>query len=349
MIRVILCLLIIVPLELRAQEKVTPTTSSTPSVKVGSQEELAQLELTMAETLFASAPNLENRSAVLAALERLVSVTCFANLLQKLSYVPPAPAGCQRYLGELLRQYPENPVAICARDGIDAPSCIDAFAQQTLLALETPDLPVPKHVALDLKLHMSKNATRIEQVESEINTANQTLAKTGTPEAREALNKALGEMLALQCKVSQLVIRELAAPPPRPTPVRTQATKPALDDPALSDIDSAIQAIRAAAGMTPQAAERRRPDSEFQDYSQRQGKRATGPFQQRVRLLPKLCIDHITQVLAFNPAHPAAICYRDSFVAPSCIQALRTARQTKTSGSAGPRTPAKRTDGLATF
>lgn len=333
----------------------TPSPAATPKIvpqtpiQIGNQEELGLLQLSMAENMYLTNATLENKAGIILALEKLVVVSCFSTLLRDLSYQIPASSKCQGYAERLLEQNQDNPLALCARDGFDSQGCRTAFSQQAVAAVGSPGITVPEHVLMELKLHLTKNAVRTEQLNVELAKTVQQLQNKPSLEASDEFRKALGQVLAIQCFSPQVALKEVSARPTVPPP--PVPTSKVIPDPSYSDLQAAIHTLKAtssAVELSKDALEERygvhkaaQPPPEPQA--------TPAPYQLRVRVLPPDCLQFIAQALRLDPKSPEAICYRDSFVAPSCLDAVKAARAIKRPAKKGAGSNQKPRDGLDNF
>lgn len=145
-----------------------------PRGSLGSPLELAQWEADIAENSYSIHKTDRNLSSLLGAYEKILQLTCMPELLKTLQYSgAPKDPTCLKYLDATLKIDRENPIAVCARDGIDSKSCEDAFlAQETeTYAADNPLWPPEEGVGQDLDIQLESrttNTAEISKLESEL-------------------------------------------------------------------------------------------------------------------------------------------------------------------------------------
>ncbi len=150
-----------------------PAATITPRPK---SVQIVEWELQMAESNFALNSSNGNRSRLLMALERFVVSICMPTLAKQIIHKSiPDTDECKRTLAELLSLDTENPVAVCARDGIDSKSCASASRSQaveayTLSSYRDSFSGNPETAEMDLafKLADEKNVEQIKKVQIEL-------------------------------------------------------------------------------------------------------------------------------------------------------------------------------------
>lgn len=196
---------------LSASAEPTPSHNrSTPAAKkadtISSAVGLNELKIEMAETRLKLIKDPSIISDLASALEEYLNTTCMAQLPQTLSYAGhPSDPICIARIQRLLEINPNNPVAVCAQEGIASKPCIDAYQNQAIVIV----YPATKADNLDpaIRVGLSKvTMDRIAKVEESLQAVNAKYKQTLTPdEKRELLNDAAtlyDQILNLSCKVS---------------------------------------------------------------------------------------------------------------------------------------------------
>ncbi len=133
------------------------TTSSSSQTTIRSENSssdisIAEIEMRMAESSYRITHSEERRLELVVAYEKMLGRVCMPKLLINKSYQPdPKNNECQDLINKVLSLYPHSPVAICARDGMLADSCKDAFVNQTFTTIKD-DSRKPTIPDLDLQL-----------------------------------------------------------------------------------------------------------------------------------------------------------------------------------------------------
>src|SRR5690606_4225125 len=98
----------------------------------------------------------------------VIALACMPHVMQSLQYAgSPKDPVCLETIDRVLKIDVENPIAICARDGIDSKSCESAFAAQER-EVYPPNLPLwPESEGPGSDLEMQLEASRtMSQAES---------------------------------------------------------------------------------------------------------------------------------------------------------------------------------------
>ncbi|MCB0317476.1 MAG: hypothetical protein KDD56_01880 [Bdellovibrionales bacterium] len=97
--------------------------------------ELRKWELEIADHTYSFEKNPDNVSEVLNSLENYAQLICMPKLYLKLSYTQEdLQPQCNDLIDRLFSINPNNPTAICIRDGLEASSCQEAFSNQSIIS-----------------------------------------------------------------------------------------------------------------------------------------------------------------------------------------------------------------------
>ena len=176
---------------------------------------LNDLAFRMAESTFQSSPNQKNFSILVDSAEKLLADNCFSTLHKTLVFDPQKnSAECQSSIDNTLAIDDENPLAICARDGLEASSCREASSSIIFAVLYPNTSPwdlgnSTTNEDLDTRLLETGVADRIQDLEIKLNKAemrgnSQTEAAI---DEKKSLKKELLTTLNLACKVYRLSIK----------------------------------------------------------------------------------------------------------------------------------------------
>ena len=164
-----------------------------------SSSEVISWEQQMAQSAFELNPSIENRAELVHVLERLTQVSCMYELPKLLVYVGGSEEiECLKAVRSLLDLQQNNPVAICARDGIDAGTCQQAYKEQVV---EAGNFEAPARLA-QLSNDLEQALSRYQQSSS---------TPADTLNFRRAAHKSLTEIcrktgLRLEANSSELNI-----------------------------------------------------------------------------------------------------------------------------------------------
>ena len=186
---------------------VTPVTRSPLTSR-----ELIDLRIQMAESGYDLQKTPENFSTMVVGYEDMVSALCMSGLHESLFHAAnPTEPNCRRYLDKLLELFPEDPVGMCARDGIDSRNCYDQFAYQQVDTYTFYDRNQPGQsspLQLDLKLSQDKDRPQLEIFTRKVNEAQLAFSQNKNATTRKALAESLYRLLGLQCRIVRTAIEE---------------------------------------------------------------------------------------------------------------------------------------------
>jgi hypothetical protein len=193
---------------------------ATPDSSLASALGVAELKLQMAESTYKLRPSLKTLSEYVVSLEEITNTTCLKTLPRTLVYNgQPTDPNCIALMEKLFKLYPEDPVATCVRDGIEAKSCITAYGNQETIAydgsLSESELPDPA-----LKVGLSKaEVDRLDFLSQTLTELDVRYRAAATPQEKHKLimdaADAYAQALAISCRVTamSLVKKEGALDP----------------------------------------------------------------------------------------------------------------------------------------
>lgn len=289
-------------------------------------------------------------SELVGSLERLIDYQCASSF--KLGAPAPKISGdCAKSVDELLDLDSENPVALCARDGLSSKSCVSAFEKQEVGSLNpssysfldeltTPELSRQASDSFNLEFQLAEakdNGERSEK-DAEARRLEGQIISADSPALREQLRNLYAEILHGSCKFSRLRLAlEEEMVGLREAIFYSAKNAQAKPTPVPGSVEDLVQKFSEPNGSpTPAGGSK-------------------GYF--RIRLLGPLCSNVVQRAVMNTPDLAAAICYRDGWDSPSCATALdRESKRPKTNDSTapdqpgtGPKAPAVREGGMATF
>ena len=294
--------------------------SSAARVPFAKGADMTTLRLSMAESVFALDPSLENRANLILAIERVVEESCMPRLTQTLQHLGmnslPAPQkeSCRKQLFALFALDGASPTGFCARDGIDSANCAAAYKNQVsgsygggYVAPTTPEALRP-----GMKATAQDQAALLYQ---ELRQRKAALLDHESIEGRIAIRTLYARLLTINCAVVRLALQELPPQEAMAASNRDSMLGRPLDPnvPIEQYVDVLVQGARAKATPTggPSAGN---PDGAAP---------TEGPPFFRNRLTSDACQFYVREGLQFEPGFAAPICHSEGFSSPQCITALR--------------------------
>ncbi|MBN8549541.1 MAG: hypothetical protein J0M12_09520 [Deltaproteobacteria bacterium] len=333
-----------------AAASVAPTRTTRKPGPLGSPKEIAQWQLDIAKSSYELRASERNITSVITAYERLIQFTCMPDLSTSLQHPgSPRDPECLKYLEATLALDGENPVATCARDGIDSRACSDAFAAQQTLPYSPlyPLWPPEEGGATDLDIVLASHGSDEEQI-AKLNAEVNSLESRGAfnPKLREEvaprLTEATSQLTELTCKTVKPKIEYLFGMPGQqiksatiPAVAYSDQFREFLRSQPVEQRPAAIQKLLQSDmnSVDPRAADPNSgPMSEVLRELNPAQKRNPGVSRSRPdgvvrsRYLSPECLKLIEKTLAKTPGSSIAICARDGNSAPTCIQAKRNER-----------------------
>ena len=316
------------------------TPSATPSLAAPvahsplSPQELIDLRIQMAESGYDLQKTPENFSTMVVGYEDMVSALCMPELHESLFHgANPTEPNCRRYLDKLLELFPDDPVGICARDGIDSQNCYDQFAYQQIDTYTFYDRNQPGQsspLELDLKLAREKDRPQIEILAKKVNDAQLAFGQNKSAATRKILAQSLYQFLGLQCRIVRTAIEER----PRAVVISRLSQhdgdkkKESVSDPLLGYIDDKL-----GGGSSPTPTPIPLPTE----------------LKVRVRYLTPECLNAIAQYGAIDTYLAAPICTREGSISPRCVRAKRIERKYTLEPSVRFKTGAGDAGGIVSF
>lgn len=276
-----------VTVEAPTSEIVKSTVSPAPT-KAGPRDkpqELLELAVQLAENNFHLRASPFSRAALVMALEKLLDHQCFKKLHVTLGYdKPPTDTACRETIERILSIDSGNPVAVCARDGIDSKLCISSYAAQKIAIFDpAKDPPQGELPDLEVKLSETRYQDKLRQIENDLVRYISEYRKTKKYEFLKGALALLDQALQLSCKVVRISLEDSNA---NPLPTIAAAPSPS----AASEAGTAVPKLT--------------------NYS-------------RVRYITRSCAKFINETLRLEKNYPTAVCYRDGQTSPACIGAKR--------------------------
>jgi hypothetical protein len=294
-----------------------------------------ELKIEMAESSWKIKRSLRNLTELANALEAYLNENCFGDMLKTLSYAgPPTNPDCLARMDRLLDIYPDNPVATCLRDGIEAQSCSDTYRGQSMKqfspSTSEEDVPDPA-LRVGLSAQDVQKLRAINETLSNINKDYQTAStddekQKHTDDAMHLYDQAL----SIACKIVALQLED-------PAGGKTVEE----EHPTIREVREKLLKIPPA--LRPEYQERMTTEAE-EELAKAKGSpsdqklilkkieviqnpevdttpRAAGKLRYRV-VLPE-CYDLVGKSAILVPNLPSPTCHRDGWQSPQCLAAVK--------------------------
>lgn len=292
-----------------------------------------ELEQHLAKSKFEKQKGLEERATLVRVYERMAIALCFPSIAALVAQHSGEPdPRCNEILTELGSLHKNNTIITCFQQGLDSLECARAFEVQTVRPYrygeyERLKLTLQQTSPLDSPAVSARFETLKAKMQRDIEAFN----KEGSITNLKRMDASLFAVLSILCSDDGLEL-SVNAPEVSPTPGKS------LTGSELS-LSEAIDALEAKGkGKKPTAA----PTVLSDDNAY---------F--RTRLLSSACYDTISDALDIDVRIPSATCFRDGFLAPSCLSALRRLKTLQDpptkAGSVGSNSSEDNRDGLASF
>lgn len=302
-----------------------------PQGTLNSPVKLSHYRFLLASTTYESSPTKQNHLERIAALERLTQVACMRKMLTTLSYrEPPQELLCLAAIDKLLVLNPGSTSAICARDGIDSPSCLSADADTTTRVDSSKGAKSGEANASSEKFRSLK-----DQLSGNLNllrSGSRGVSEEQRVTARSEATELASQLLGIACAGAKVFVRE------RPV-VKVRDFSNSHKDPyGLSELLETQERLR---GAEPQSVNGRTNPAVSEDEGLGQP-RAPAPFVglRSAKPTPKMttaplglvylvssdCASTISTARSLDPALPALVCAERGRYSPRCVQAIRASQ-----------------------
>jgi hypothetical protein len=306
---------------------------STPNPKTDLNQALniTELKISMAESSLKVNPSLRTLAELAAALEDYLNNNCFGQLLSTLKYDgPPTDPNCISKMERLLSFYPNNPVAVCLRDGIAAPSCENAYNVQELRAFTSSDSAADPALKVGLSAQDEAKVKALSETLANVNRDYQSAQQVADKQKlMDDAAQLYDQLLSVTCKLYSLKLEQPQGAKDEPTEdpsireVRERLLKipPALrgdyQNQLLTQAEEELG--RAASDKARQALILERIKV-IQNPDNRQT--LTAADKERIRIVLPRCKELIEQSAKILPHLPSPICHRQGWRSPQCVKAI---------------------------
>lgn len=311
-----------------------PKPSKTP-INLARALDVSDLKLEMAENNFQHSPSPHNLSELVASLEEYLNTTCLKDLPRTLRYDgPPTDPLCVARMNRILEINPDNPVGICLRDGIGAPSCQAAYSNQTLVPYSSSSDDAKLLLDPSLKVGITaREAIQLEEYRKQsdalIHTAKQGNTEDIKKQATEELTNVYDKMLSIACRITVLRLE------PR------QDTQKEQEDRSITEVRQKLLSIPPE--LRGEYQEKMLLDYSDElhlaktEYDKTRLKKmiemiknpegigsATAESFLRKRYVLQRCSNLLRQARQNVPPFPSPTCHQEGWYSPQCVQMLRT-------------------------
>lgn len=315
------------------------------------QDDFAKLKLDMAISSFRLNPDNRTRAMVIDAYQGLVIRECYSQVYRNLTLTPPGSVLCQSFVAKLLQFEPQNPLAVCAREGFDSSGCRMAYRGQTFRSFSERSDDTELDQVLDLK----RNEAELQQLQNIISSARTDYEVHQDAESRQKLISQMEHGIEKACRsITEAPIEEnddgrawLKKYPELEQIVSGQESSTTQSN-SLANMIEPTSPPEAVVSPTPTE----RPYAGFLKEISPESP-ATKVETTRYRNASPYCYGFVSQLLEFEPMHPRATCLRDGPYSPSCLLAVKRQRETPPTARPGATAAPKRRStgggGLGTF
>lgn len=322
------------PASLIAEARPTPLSDILDEVPPGapnSPVKLAHYRFVLASTTFETSKSMENHLERVAALERLTQVACMASLPSTLSYREPSSDPlCLAAIKRLLELNPGSTTALCARDGIDSPSCYAADADTTFeVPLTSIDENEVDNRGAKANIRNVKEQLTKSMVQMRDNSALATEEKKA--QLKDDTVKLAKKLLSVACATRKIGTRE------RPTVTGEDFSR--REDPyGINEFlkereqnrdsnDTVVQNPDGLPSPEREAFEKTELNQRLApDPKSREDKKETYKPLGLVNMISPDCESAIRTARSVDPTIAFIPCAERGFFSPRCIQSLRAAR-----------------------
>ncbi len=285
-------------------ETATPLPQSSAEQAQSKSSDILELHALLSEKIYRTKNTPENRIKYIEALERRVGPLCMPHLTRDLIYTGMSKTEeCSDWIEKILDLDPENPSAICARDGIDSRSCRTAYSKVQVGTYDPTEYinSSDPMEAVEAKIAVSRNASEISTIEAQLEKLTFERPKGDQVEILREKRKVLyNQLLALACTSIRLSITTSSTPPGEPGSSKKNLI--------ISDAELESFGIPSTTLNNPGPAAR---------------------YTIHKRLLIPRCDRAIKLALNAFPELPSPLCQKFGYYSPQCVEAKRAEKSAK--------------------
>lgn len=185
-------------------ESATPLPSQTPATR----PTRLQLQLEVAETAYLLKKDDQTLGQLVGILEQAVAAYCMPELRTG-TVLPSRPleGRCLATVQRIIEVDPSNAAAICARDGIDSTTCVDAYGGQRIQAYQPTSEQSANNGSLGYGVQRARVAPAVQALEGELYMANRAREINRTPDTEKKVRDVLDRLIPAACFYSSVMYR----------------------------------------------------------------------------------------------------------------------------------------------
>jgi len=296
---------------------------------------VSDLKIEMAESSWKIKQTLQTLVELANALEKYLNENCFGDMLRTLSYEgPPTNPDCIARMEQLLDIYPENPVAICLRDGIAAQSCSDAYRGQSMKQF-SPSTSLEESPDAALRVGLSAaDVDKLRAINETLGNVNKDYQQSSSDNDKQKhMDDAMhlyDQAMSIACKV---VAVQLEDPSTGKSPEKEDSAVREIREKLLK-IPPTLRADYQNRLMTEAEEELAKAKKDPYKIRLIQQKiaaisnpevdtRPTAAGKIRYRVVLPDCYELVGKASILVPKLPSATCHRDGWQSPQCMAAVK--------------------------
>lgn len=319
-----------------SESGLTANQTTSASQSQGPKRDISVLELEeyIANQNFSRNPSLESRGILVRTYERMALALCFPPIafLVNNKTLDSDPR-CNEILAKVKALHQNNTVVICAEKGVDSLECVRSFETQGVRKYRAGEIDKLNIV------NNNKDPLSSPEVKARFTLIQKKLLEDITAFKNDRsienllkLDATFYPVLAIICSNDALLLST--------QPTKAGTTLSNLGNTVSGSIAESIRFLEQDFSMpTPKPTVGENLAVENNDFF-------------RSRILSDRCFDTIVDAVAIDSRLPSPLCFRDGFIGPSCLSALRrfqNLKDTKKPTESTSPSKGKSKDGLASF
>jgi hypothetical protein len=329
-------LVILIPLITEADDKSkSPPPVNGPKIDLNQALDINELKIEMAESQLKVRASDKASSELITYLEEFLNSKCLGSVTSTLTYSGnPTDPLCLSRLNRLTQLNPDNPVALCVRDGFAAQSCIEAYRKQRLVAFSGSNM---EDVDPALKVGLSSyERSLLEKIKQDLQPLDSQWAAASSPEEKatilEAALPSYEKMLNTACRVVILRVNRLKLDSKEESTEAREVREKLLKIPLAlrgeyqekmtQDVEERLARVadqpKEVANLTALLEVIRTPETYVPPLSSSNS--------ERVRYVLPQCFELLKSVKERIGSHPAPLCHTEGWYSPQCISAIKAYR-----------------------
>ena len=167
-----------------------------------------QLQLEVAETAYLLKKDDQTLGQLVGVLEQAVAPYCMQTLRTGTALpASPLQGRCLATVQRMIEIDPTNAAAICARDGIDATTCVDAYGGQRIEAYQPAAEQSAQAGGLSYGVQQARVAPAVQALEAELYMAIRAREINRTPETEKKVREIFERLIPASCFFSSVIYR----------------------------------------------------------------------------------------------------------------------------------------------